>query len=41
MATKHREGLEAFIAWCRQYPAAAQDLMDAPAGLRWLASHSS
>jgi hypothetical protein len=35
----HRPAANAFMVWCRQYPAAAEELMHHPAGLHWAGTH--
>jgi hypothetical protein len=36
---EHRLGADQFLAWCRQYPAAAEELIKHPSGLRWVGDH--
>ncbi|MGZ3459584.1 MAG: hypothetical protein ACXU86_13910 [Archangium sp.] len=35
----HRPAANAFIAWCRRHPRAAEALMNHPGGLEWAARH--
>jgi len=35
----HRPAAEAFIAWCRKHPKAAEALMNHPRGLEWAGNH--
>ena len=35
----HHLGAGQFLAWCRQYPAAAEELIQHPSGLRWVGDH--
>jgi hypothetical protein len=35
----YRPGAEAFMAWCRRHPEAAEDLMSHPGGLQWAGHH--
>ena len=37
IAAHHRPAANAFMAWCRRHPRAAEDLMSHPGGLRWAA----
>lgn len=37
----HRPAANAFIAWARRHPEAAQALMNHPGGLKWAARHQS
>jgi len=39
MAETHRPAANAFIAWCRRHPQAAEDLMNHPNGLEWAGRH--
>jgi hypothetical protein len=36
---EHRLGADQFLAWCRQYPTAAEELIKHPSGLRWVGDH--
>jgi hypothetical protein len=35
----HHLGASQYLAWCRQYPAAAEELVQRPSGLRWVGDH--
>ncbi len=35
----HRPAAQAFMAWCRRHPAAAEALMSHPGGLTWAGHH--
>jgi hypothetical protein len=35
----HRPGADAFMAWCRRHPQAAEALMNHPGGLNWAGHH--
>jgi hypothetical protein len=35
----HRLGADQFLAWCRLYPTAAEELVQQPSGLRWVGDH--
>jgi hypothetical protein len=35
----HRLGADQFLAWCRLYPTAAEELVQEPSGLRWVGDH--
>jgi hypothetical protein len=35
----HRLGAGQFLAWCRQYPTAVEELIKHPSGLRWVGDH--
>lgn len=35
----HHPAANAFMAWCRRHPRAAEDLVNHPAGLRWAGHH--
>jgi hypothetical protein len=35
----HRPAANAFMAWCRRHPQAAEALMSHPSGLRWAGEH--
>lgn len=39
IAASHRPAANAFAAWCRRHPPAAEALMSHPAGLRWAGEH--
>ena len=41
MSQQHRTAFNAFIAWCRAYPAAAEGLFNHPLGLKWIGAHLS
>jgi hypothetical protein len=36
---QHRAGADAFMAWCRRHPQAAERLMNHPGGLNWAGHH--
>jgi len=36
---RHRPAAEAFMAWCRRHPRAAEALMNHPRGLEWAGHH--
>jgi hypothetical protein len=35
----HRPAMDAFMAWCRRHPNAAETLVRHPGGLRWAGNH--
>ena len=39
IALHHRPGAEAFLAWTRRHPRAAEALMNHPGGLEWAGKH--
>ena len=39
IAATHRPAANAFMAWCRRHPQAAETLMNHPGGLRWAGDH--
>ena len=39
VVAEYRLGADQFVAWCRQYPAAAEELIKHPSGLRWVGDH--
>jgi hypothetical protein len=39
VVAEHRLGADQFLAWCRQYPTAAEELIKHPSGLRWVGDH--
>ncbi len=39
IAMSHRPGADAFMAWCRRHPQAAEALMNHPGGLSWAGHH--
>jgi hypothetical protein len=39
MTESHRPAANAFIAWCRRHPRAAEALMSHPRGLEWAGNH--
>jgi hypothetical protein len=39
IAMSHRPGADAFMAWCRRHPNAAEALMNHPGGLAWAGHH--
>jgi hypothetical protein len=39
IAAHHRPAADAFMAWCRRHPQAAESLMNHPGGLYWAGHH--
>jgi|HubBroStandDraft_1064217.scaffolds.fasta_scaffold102341_1 hypothetical protein len=39
LMASHRRGADQYLAWCRQYPAAAEELVRQSSGLRWVGDH--
>jgi hypothetical protein len=36
---EHKLGASQYLAWCRKYPSAAEELVAQPSGLRWVGDH--